>query len=173
MKKHVIWSNRDINIEDWRDDYKEFLEVNNMDVPQEIDDDDIYVWAEETNNEYLGDERVNLDVQLPTNILVIADLGRWDGRHVGYREIGNNISDCLYSNTDYTTWYLDEFDDFCCEAIHHDGTNYYRYRTYREGVTDEQIEDLKEKLYYNKATEEDVNAVTRSLGTEISNVYGW
>ena len=24
MKKHTIWSNIDLNIEDWRDDYKEY-----------------------------------------------------------------------------------------------------------------------------------------------------
>ena len=29
MKKRVIWSNVDLDIEDWRDGYKEFLEIYN------------------------------------------------------------------------------------------------------------------------------------------------
>ena len=57
--------------------------------------------------------------------------------------------------------------------MHHDGTNHYRYRAYRDGVTDEQIEDLKEKLYCGEATEKDIEKVTRRLGDEIGAVYGW
>ena len=47
------------------------------------------------------------------------------------------------------------------------------YRAYRDGVTDEQIEDLKEKLYCGEATEKDIEKVTRRLGDEIGAVYGW
>ena len=92
------------------------------------------------------------------------------------REIeSGNIRDCLYSgrDIDYSTWYVDKYGEFCCEAIHHDGTNHYRYRAYKDGVTDEQIEDLKEKLYCGTATEKDIDKVTRRLGNDIGQVYGW
>ena len=106
--------------------------------------------------------------------MVIGDLGLWYGRRTGYKEIeSGNIRDCLYSDTDYTTWYVDKDGEFRCDATHHDGTNHYRYRTYRDGVTDEQIEDLKEKLYCGEATEKDIEKVTRRLGDEIGSVYGW
>lgn len=29
--KRIIWSNRDLNIDDWREGYKEYLEANEMD----------------------------------------------------------------------------------------------------------------------------------------------
>ena len=62
----------------------------------------------ELNDCYLEDARVNLNVRLNQPILVIADLGLWDGRHMGYQEIqSGNIRDCLYGDTDYTTWYVD------------------------------------------------------------------
>ena len=40
-------------------------------------------------------------------------------------------------------------------------------------MTDEQIEDLKEKLFCGEATEKDIEKVTRRLGDEIGSVYGW
>ena len=52
---------------------------------------------------------------------VIGDLGRWHGRVSGYKMIDSgNIKDCLYSDTDYTEWYVDKYGDvykrqpLCC-----------------------------------------------------------
>ena len=79
----------------------------------------------EINGDYLDDERANLTVQLSQPILVVGDLGLWNGRRMGYKEIpSGNIRDCLYSDTDYSTWYVDRLGDLRCDAIHHDGTNF-------------------------------------------------
>ena len=83
------------------------------------------------------------------------------------------ISDCLYSDTDYATWYVDRLGDLRCDAIHHDGTNHYLYRTYKDGVSETQIDNLKEKLYHGTATRKDITRITRRLGDEIANVYGF
>ena len=40
-------------------------------------------------------------------------------------------------------------------------------------MTDEQIDDLKEKLYCGTATEKDIDKVTRRLGNDIGQMYGW
>ena len=102
----------------------------------------------EINSGYLDDERVNLNIQLPRPILVIGDLGLWNGRRSGYKEIySGNIRDCLYSDTDFSTWYVDKLGDLRCDAVHHDGTNHYLYRTYKVGVRESQIDLLKDKLY--------------------------
>ena len=171
--KHIIWSNRDLDVDDWRDGYAEFLEINGLDLDPD-DDDAVYDYMIETNNNYLDDERANLDIQLSQSILVVADLGLWNGHFSGYKEIeGGNIRDCLYTDTDYTTWFVDKEGDLCCDATHHDGTNHYLYRVYKDDVTDEQIEDLKEKIYDGVATREDIEAVTDRLGDEIGKVYGW
>lgn len=95
---------------------------------------------------------------------------------MGYKEIpSGNIRDCLYSeqDMDYSTWYVDKNGDFRCDAIHHDGTNHYLYRAYKDGVSDTQIENLKEKLYRGIATRADITRVTRRLGDEIAHVYGF
>lgn len=103
--RHIIWSNQNLDVDDWREDYKEFLEANELDADPN-DEQALYEWMEETNYDYLSDERVNLNVQLSQPIIVIGDIGRWNGRVMGYKDIpSGNIRDCLYADTDYTEWY--------------------------------------------------------------------
>lgn len=164
--KHIIWSNYDLDYENWRDD----LEAEYPDMSEEERISLMY----EINGNYLDDERANLSIQLSQPILMIADIGRWDGRYSGYGEIkSGKISDCLYSDLDYATWYVDKLGDLRCDAIHHDGTNHYLYRVYKPGVRESQIDLLKEKLYEGKATRADITRITRRLGDEIAKVYGF
>lgn len=81
--RHIIWSNQNLDVDDWREDYKEFLEANELD-DDPNDEQALYEWMEETNYDYLSDERVNLNVQLSQPIIVIGDIGRWNGRVMGY-----------------------------------------------------------------------------------------
>lgn len=165
-KKLVVWSNEDLDLDDWRED----LLADHPDYSE----DELYRLMCETNDEYLNDERMNLDIVLKQPILVIADLGLWNGRKSGYKELkSGNIKDCLYTSCDYATWYVNSDGDFCCDAIHHDGTNHYLYRTYRSGVTEWQKAALTVKLYNGAATWEDIDRVTRRIGPEICKVYGW
>lgn len=164
-QKHIIWSS-DVDYEDWRADmeeqYPDLSEQERMEL------------MVEQNNDYLDDERCNLNIQLSRPILLIADIGRWDGRYPGYAEIkSGNIRDCLYSEMDDSTWYVDRLGDLRCDAVHHDGTNHYLYRAYKENVSETQIDRLKEKLYSGTATRGDVTRVTKRLGDEIGRVYGW
>ena len=57
--------------------------------------------------------------------------------------------------------------------VHHDGINHYLYRVYKDNATESQIENLKEKLYRGLATRADITRITRRLGDEIANVYGF
>lgn len=166
--RHIIWSNYDLDYEDWRDD----LEENYPDLTEE----ERIALMYEINDDSLNDERANLDVQLSQPILVIGDLGLWHGRRMGYREIqSGNIRDCLYSGRDdmYSTWYVDKLGDFRCDAVHHDGTNHYLYRAYKPGIRESQIDLLKEKLYRGIATRADITRITRRLGDDIAKVYGF
>ena len=169
----IIWSDQNLDIEDWREEYKEYLEANELDLDPN-DEQAIYEWMMETNGEYLSDERDNLNIQLSQPIIVIGDLGRWNGRVTGYKMIDSgNIKDCLYSDTDFIEWYVDRYGDLWADAVHHDGTNHYLYRVFKEGVTEGQIERLQEKIYMGKATRADITRVTKRLGDEIGKVYGW
>lgn len=171
--RHIIWSNQNLDVDDWRKDYKEFLEANELD-DDPNDEQALYEWMEETNYDYLSDERVNLNVQLSQPIIVIGDIGRWNGRVMGYKMIDSgNIKDCLYSDTDMTEWYVDRYGDLRADAVHHDGTNHYLYRVFKDTASPEQIERLQEKIYYGKATRADITRVTKRLGDEIAAVYGF
>ena len=164
--RHIIWSNYDLDYEDWRDDLE-------AEYPELTEDERIALMYE-INGDYLDDERTNLNIQLSQPILVIGDLGLWYGRRSGYKEIeSGNIRDCLYADTDYSTWYVDKLGDLRCDAIHHDGTDHYLYRAYKDGVRESQIDLLKDKLYRGIATRADVTRITRRLGDDIARVYGF
>lgn len=118
--RYIIWSNYNLDYKDWKDDLE-------AEYPDKTENELMQMMCE-INGDYLDDERSNLNVQLSRPILVIADLGRWNGRFQGYKEIGSgNIRDCLYSDTDYSTWYVDKLGDLRCDTIHHDGTNHYLF----------------------------------------------
>ena len=145
--RHIIWSDIHLDFEDWRADLEEQY--------PDLSEDELIQKMYEINSEYLGDERMNLNVQL-------------------YAEIKTgNIKDCLYSEMDMCEWYVDKYGDLRADAVHHDGTNHYLYRVYKDTATDSQIENLKAKIYDGKATRADITRVTRRLGDEIAAVYGF
>ena len=74
---HIIWTNYHLNYEDWQSDLAEEY--------PDLSDDERYYKMLEINDTYLDDERANLSIQLSQPILVIADLGLWNGRRSGYK----------------------------------------------------------------------------------------
>ena len=172
MKKHTIWGNINLDIEDWRDGYKEYLEMNDMDEDPD-DEDAIYEWMCETSGYYLDAERMNLNKKVDGRILVIGDIGRWNGRVDGYKILGRNINEIFNINSrgfDYAEFYGDGYNIRAVEH-HHDGTNYYEYRIIRE---DRNIDNLLNDIYNGKEiTRKKLNYYTKSLYKDVANVYGW
>ena len=160
--KRIIWTS-ETNIED----YREFFEEQDI-----TSENEQYECLDEMNRIWLEDRRKELDVELEENIVVLADLGLWFGRRDGYKEIGNNISEALYTNDDYITWYVDRY-DMRGDGAHHDGDNHYLYRVWKNGITDTQKENFLNKWASGKATRKDVTRYTKSLRPYIANVYGW
>lgn len=167
---HTIWTH-DINLDDWQDYIKELKADGVID-----EDDDGYEECADLNSYYLDDERINLNIPIDDGIIVLADLGLWDGRRCGYYEHElYNISDCLYSLTNgivYPTWYVDRY-DFKCDEVHHDGTNHYTYRKWKSGLSDTQRENFLNKIYEGTVTSRDISRYTESLRPYIAKVYGW
>ena len=89
MNKHTIWSNRNLNLDDWKD----FLEEEHPLIEDEYEQ---YCIIDDMNIEYLYDERCNLNTEVDGRIIIIAGLGLWDGRKQAYRILSNTISDILY-----------------------------------------------------------------------------
>ena len=164
MKRHVIWSNRNLDINDWKD----FLEEE---YPEVTDEYEQYNLIEDMNMEYLEDERCNLNEKVDGRILVIADLGLWYGRRQGYKILGNTISDILYDRDgEYLEWYGDGY-NIKATVSHHDGTNFYEYRVIRE---DRNIENLLDAIYNGEEiNRKKLNYYTKSLYPYIAKIYGW
>ena len=163
---HLIWSNYNLDLDDWREDLLEEY--------PDAGESELYQLMDERNSSYLDDERCNLNIQMAMPIIIIGDLGLWNGRRTGYKDIpSGNIRDCLYSDTDYTTWYVDRLGDLRCDAVHHDGTNHYLYRAFKPGVSEAQMDRLREKIYDGSVTRADITRVTQRLGDAIGKVYGW
>lgn len=140
MSKKIIWSNID---------FPEDTELCSM---------------------YLEDERTNLNVETDGRILVIADLGLWNGRRQGYKILSSNVSDILSDNADYVEWYGDGH-NIKAIASHHDGTNYYEYRVIRE---DRNVQNLLDSIYNGEEiTRKKLNYYTKSLYKYIAKIYGW
>ena len=168
MKKHYIWQNTDLNIEEWRDGYLEFCEFNNI-TPG--DDGALLEWMEDTNYNYLDDEYYNLNKTIDGDIIIIADIGRWDGRATGARICKTrNLNEILNIRDPYFEIYGDG-KNILATGSHHDGVNYYLFRAIRPG------RDPKKLLnaIYNgeKITPAQINYYTRSIYNDVKNIYGW
>ena len=172
-RDHLIWTDDPeyLNLEDW--DIDELIEINDWDPADYESETSRWDIVAEINDTYLDDERANLDINVGSTIYAIADVGRWNGRAAGYKEIkSGNLSDCLYANVNgmsYCTWYVTRDGEFCLDESHHDGTNYVVYRVERDDLTDEEYENL----HYEDVTTEQLWDYTRPLGSDIAQVYGW
>ena len=161
--KRIIWQNIDLKIEDWKD----FLEESFPTVTNEYEQLNL---IQELNSEYLWDERANLNKKIDGRILVIGDIGRWNGRSNGYKILDNNIASILETDCDYCEWYSDGY-NIKFKGHHHDGVNYLRYRVIRENRN---IDNLLNDIYDGKEiSRKKLNYYTRSLHPYVAEVYGW
>ena len=167
MSKHIIWSNLNINLEDWKD----FLEEE---YPNVTDEYDQYNLVSELNDEYLGDEQMNCNIHTDGRIIAIANLGFWNGRRIGYKLLDHNVNDCLQfeKDCDYAEFYCDRY-DLKSTQHHHDGSHCITYREFRPNITSDQADNFCWKLYNGKATQNDITRYTRSLKPYVNKVYGW
>lgn len=169
-KEHIIFDNTNVNEEDYREAFEEYCEMNGYEEGEK--DLSEYVW--ETIDMYLQDEHSNLNKTINGNILVIADLGFWDGRRSGYKIIHTNnlnaIFNVLGGDYDYFKFYCDRY-DVKAELHHHDGTHYLTFREIREG---KDITSLTDKLYeQEEITQKEITRYTKSLKPYVKQIYGW
>ena len=162
-ERHVIWSDIDLDI----DNFEDFLEEEHPDVTDEYEK---YALCQELNDDYLGDERMNMDRDVGGRIVIIATLGLWYGRRSAYKVLdGHNLADVLEADScDYHEWFVED-GELQCKAIHHDGTNLYTYRALLPNIGD----DLYYDIVYGEASNEQILKGTRSLAPDVCEVYGW
>ena len=155
------------------DNYGKEVRVTREEYKKTITEEDIDNECNFLESTWFDDERDNLDsVDEHCGLIAIADVGRWDGRFSGYKEI-KNLADVLYTSCDYERVYVDSNGDLRKEESHHDGSNFILYRYWKEGLTDEQKENFLDKIYNGKCTSKDITRYTRKAGLGIADAFGW
>ena len=165
--ERIIWTSRP-DYEDWR-------EVVESELP-DATDEERYEYMMAVNSDGLEFEREALAHQYPDRILVIADLGLWNGRISVYKEIpSGNLADCFVPTSDTLdiTWYLDGKGNLRADDRHHDGVNHYLYRVWKPGATQRQRQSLKTAILLGRCKASDIERVTDRLGGEIEKIYAW
>lgn len=170
-KTYTIYDNYDVYSEENMKDAKEqFLEADYSE--EEIDEEMCQAVCNDNDSLWFDDELSELRRVSEGSLIAIADLGLWNGRHSGYKEI-KSLEDILYSSCDYERVYVDSNGDIWKDESHHDGSNSILYRYWKDSITEEQKENFLDKIYHGKATRKDVTRYTRKAGLAIAEVYGW
>lgn len=164
MKRHIIFDALDIYNDEVRDsvraDMAECMDVS----PSEISDNDV----DECILDGLSDEECNLNKQVDGVLVAYADLGLWDGRHMGARVLGDNLSDIFSIGGDMNTWYADRY-NVRCVTHHHDGTNFVLFRL---AESREKAEKIVRKVL-DGMTESAFMRATKSIVPYVNQIYGW
>lgn len=165
----------------YTDDYSEYDEndlraelIENGTPEEDITDDDIYeqfLSDNECESDDLHYELESIDKKIDGTIIAIADLGLWDGRHMAFREL-NNLPDISRVFEDINTLEVDRYNNLTLAATHHDGTNYITFREIKPDLSDWQVNQFEDKIYYGKATKRDITRYTRSIGKRFKEYYG-
>lgn len=112
------------------------------------------------------------DTIFPNDVICIADLGLWNGRYQAYRVYDAPTLDELFTSgqdIEEAEWYIDEHNDLCCNAYHHDGENHLLYRQMHPGIDDKARETFYSKILSNKLTRNDIDHYTLPIGQIVLN----
>lgn len=163
-QEYILWSDTIINKDCWEQyvrhecPHLEEAALANM----------IY----ELNHDLLDQLRNQLNIQLNKPILMICHDKPTSPFAYQFLSSGN-IRDCLMGETQNTTWYVDANGDF--HRRYQDGNKQkdWTYRAFRDGVSEEQIIDMKTKLLEGTFDWADLYRLTRRLGPFISSVLNY
>ncbi len=163
--EQIIWDSDSYYDDKYRKAYEADTREMLDDEEYEVSDEE---WSERINGD-LGDERMNLDVEVNGEIIALASIGRWNGRCAGYNTFGSNVKNILSSDCDTAKWYGDTL-NIRGRFAHHDGCNYALYRVAKDAETAERIGNM---ILCGNMDERKFCKMTKSLLPYVAKVYGW
>lgn len=95
--------------------------------------------TKDMNQDEFMDEVYGLEITLANNeqnengYVIIGDLGLWNGRVIGYKEI--HYLERLPREIEWTAAHIED-GELMIENSHHDGTNYYYVRAWKNNIKD-------------------------------------
>lgn len=165
MKRNLIWSSELYYDEESRKEYENELREDYGNPNFVLSDEMWYDFVDRC----LGDERMNLDVEVEGIIVAFASLGLWHGRKNGSKLFESNVKEILYTDCDDAEWFADTYNVRSIQK-HHDGTNYVLYRVASDLHT---AHRLREQIANGEIDEDGFRKRTKSLLPYVSRVYGW
>lgn len=154
------------------DNYGKEVKLTREGYRKSLTDEKIYEECRVMDETWFEDEKSELKRVSEGEVLAIADLGGWNGRCTGYKELGS-LEEVLCSSCDYERVYVDSNGDLRKDESHHDGDNFILYRYWKEGLTERQKENFLAKIYHGKCTRKDITRYTRKAGVGIADAFGW
>ena len=143
-KQHTIYKTTGyMTNEEWEEAINNYKEEDG----ENYTEDQIETFVCDDNNLWYDDVKDNLNVPLDGKILVIANLGRWNGKFNGYKILNNNLNSILSNLGCDEVHYYSDGKNIRAEGYHHDGTNYYLFREIKDNVD---IDKLTDAIYNNK-----------------------
>lgn len=164
QQEFILWSDSKIDVENWTGYVRHEC--------QHIKEADITDMICELNHDLLDHIREQLDIQLGSPILMVRSDALNIASPLAFSVIpSGNIRDCFSGNTQNTTWYVDANGDFHKQWDSGTKREDWLYRIYRDGSSEDQIEELKVKLLDGSCGRMDLCRVTRRLGPIIAKVF--
>lgn len=115
----------------------------------------------------ISDMRDDLNRISTNTVVAIADIGRWNGRFMGYKTY-KHLSDVFYTECDSCKWYVDRY-DLRFSGSHHDGTNHIQYREIKD---ENKLDKFLELIYSRELTPKQITYYTRSVRPHFKKIYG-
>ena len=166
--KHIIYTTE----ADLAEYFKDYEEANECTLTEEQKDDLAYNWAVDN----FDAEKKNLEyvkLKYDTPLIAIANLGRWNGRCVGYKEI-DEISDFIDWNGryDFVEVYADRYN---VNAIlsDHDGTTYATLRQMKPNRSYDNFVDKLLNCRNEAEAKKLITSYTVSVVKAVNELYGW
>lgn len=179
MKKHIIW---DGNLEACEEQAFENWKIHREELGENVDDvvpEDVMpeLYSEGMvaleSEMWHDDEMLNLSKEVDGDIIAIADLGFWFGRRIGYKVLGNNLSDILsieFSGGIPVVYGDSDSRQIVAEDPHHDGFNRYCFMKLKNDMDHEELFDA---IYYGKLDDDILYKHADSLYDDVNQIYGW
>lgn len=134
-------------------EYLEYKSVYKAECEENFEKEDFEIWLQDTlaqEYEYLKEEVFNSELStLDEEIIVYAELGLWNGKKTGYKELETGLEGIfngeLTEITNDIQIYVED-GDIEILAPHHDGVNYYTVRAWKKTIAEARREKVKEKI---------------------------
>lgn len=149
---------------------------------EQLSDDIVAMAVSDHIDDWRDCEKANLNVELLSDIVIIAKQQMWNGVVPRVSRIGRNLNiivDCPFRDIDDEEVYADTY-NIRWRGSHHDGVNTAIYRVMKEGKkydtflqalirASEKLDATDKERAWNRA----ISRYTESLRPEVASVYGW